>query len=199
MTTFPSIESDGQLRFGIETNTAEFLSDLNMAVQHKAMPGARWRGVLTFTNRGREEGRQLKAFVMSLQGPSGRFDISPPDMDQQGTLLGSPVVSGGSQTGKTINTSGWTANQADLIKAGDYFEIGGELKICTADASSNASGLATISFVPPIRVSPAGGSAVVVSNPLLRNCYLANDNQAMVSVSGPYIYGLVIDFVEDVT
>lgn len=85
-----------------------------------------------------------------------------------GALGGTPVVSGASQTGSSLVTSGWTASVANLVSVGDVFTIGGVHKVnpitkqstgvlqqfvVTAAASSNGSGDATISISPSIITS----------------------------------------------
>lgn len=195
---FPSIIPD-RAEFYISTNTQTHESALNRAVQHKQLPGDRWQGLISFSNRGGSEARQLKAFVFSLQGPAGRFDVSPPDLDQQGTMAGTGNVSGANQTGKTLATDGWDANQTTLFDYGDYFEVNGELKMITEPISSDAGGNATLKFVPPIRFSPADAGPIEVTDPRARNCYLTNDKQAQVAITSPIIYSLSLAFREDVT
>lgn len=199
MADFPDITPDETVDWRIETNTAEFSSDLNMAVQHMVMQGARWRGTLPFTNRKGVDARRLKAFVFSQQGPAGRFDVLPPDLNQQGTMSGSGTVDGTGQTGTTLNTTDWDASQPVLFDYGDYFEVNGELKMITEPVASDASGDATLTFVPPLRESPTSGQSIEVTEPRARNCYLLNDDQAAASISGPYIYSLRLEIVEDVT
>lgn len=82
-----------------------------------------------------------------------------------GPLGGSPVVSGGSQTGSSLLTSGWSLSAASRLKKGDTFTITGVYAVngqnrqtsttlrtftVTSDFSSAADGTGSISIYPPI-------------------------------------------------
>lgn len=87
-----------------------------------------------------------------------------------GPLGGTPAVNGGSQTGASLITDGWTASAASRLKKGDVFTIAnvfavnpqsrqstGQLRqfVVTADVSSDGSGNATIGISPAIVTSGA--------------------------------------------
>jgi hypothetical protein len=193
---FPDIDPDAA-SFGIESNTTAFESELSNAVQHAPMQGDRWVGTATFTNRGGLDARKLAAFVAALGGPSGRFTMSPPEMQQLGTRQGVGIVNGSGQVGRTLATSGWSINQPILLEVGDYIEVNNELKMITERIASDGDGNATLVFTPPLRRSPANAASIEVDEP--RGLfYLADDNQASWRVSAPYIYALAWSFVEDV-
>ena len=107
-------------------------------------------------------------YESGTMGLTGGFKFS---MDQNvrshtaGPLGGAPVVSGGSQTGSSLLTSGWTAAAASRLKKGDTFTITGVYAVngqnrqtlttlrtftVTSDFSSLADGTGTISIYPPI-------------------------------------------------
>jgi len=109
-------------------------------------------------------------------GTMGGFDWL---MDQNcrthtnGPLGGAPIVTTASQTGSTLNTSGWTAAAAVRLKAGDVFtlpsvfrvnRVSGDVKtdlmqfVVTADTSSDASGNAAIPIYPPIITTMPGAT-----------------------------------------
>jgi hypothetical protein len=88
-----------------------------------------------------------------------------------GTLGGTPLVNGASQTGASLVTDGWTAAAANRLKQGDIFTIAnvnavnpqngqstGALRqfVVTADVASDGSGNATIPIYPSIVTSGAG-------------------------------------------
>lgn len=82
---------------------------------------------------------------------------------------GTPLVNGATASGaSTLVTDGWTAAAANRVKAGDVFTIAAVYKVnpitkqstgvlqqfvCTADASSDGSGNATLSISPAIYTS----------------------------------------------
>ncbi len=87
-----------------------------------------------------------------------------------GPLGGTPLVNGGSQTGASLVTDGWTAAAASRLKKGDVFTIAGvnsvnpqsrqstgELQqfVVTADVSSDGSGNLTAAISPSITTSGA--------------------------------------------
>lgn len=188
--TFPSITPNA-CEFGLESNTQQTRSELNGAVQTLALPGDRWTATLTFTNKKDPDARVLRAFIASLRGQSGRFYLTPPAYTRAGVGTGTPLVKGAAQTGSSIITDGWIAGETAVVAAGDYIQIGTELKMVTADANSDGSGNSTISFVPPLRVSPADNSAVVITSPKVIMC-LADGNQARWQAQPTPIYAMAI-------
>ena len=85
-----------------------------------------------------------------------------------GARGGSPIVTTASQTGSSINTSGWTASGLRL-KAGDVIQFTGVYAVnpqtmlstgrlrdftVTANVSSDAGGLAAVPISPPIIIAP---------------------------------------------
>jgi hypothetical protein len=126
-------------------------------------------------------------------GKMGRAGGMKFSMDQNinthtvGPLGGTPLVNGGSQTGSSLVTDGWTAAAASRLKQGDTFTIAnvfhvnpqsrvstGVLQqfVVTADVSSDGSGNATIPIYPAIttttayqtvNASPADNAAITVT------------------------------------
>lgn len=134
---FPDISPDANPSFTLESNTSSFESTLNKNVQHMELPGARWRGSVAFSNRTRQEANKIKAFMTSLGGQVGRFYLTPFDAYQSGTMSGAGVVDGTVSFGaSTIPTKGWNADQDKLFEAGDYLEVGGELKMVPEDVET---------------------------------------------------------------
>lgn len=131
---FPNIKSDGA-SLNLVANTKDYNSPLTGKDQTAILSGSKWQAIVNFSNRTGADARALKSFIWGLNGSYGRFQFSPPDLDQQGTLLGLPVVDGAGQTGSSINIKGVQADQGLFLGNGDYFSVNGELKICTADIS----------------------------------------------------------------
>ena len=128
--------------------------------------GERWRLEVAYPPLTPEQARQVRAFLLALNGPIGTFRAGDVLAAQPtGTALGSPVVAGASQAGKEIATGGWTANQTNLLKAGDYLEIDNRLYMVTNDAAPDGSGNATIDIWPSIRQpAPSNGASITTSN-----------------------------------
>lgn len=179
---------------GIAPNIQEFESSLNGYQQFKELPGSRWFASFTWSNRQGVDAKRLKGQLSGLNGPLNTFTISPPDLNQSGTFLGSGKVEGADQSGISIETSGWTSDQNGLGYAGDYIEINNELKILTQDAVSDEFGNATFNFAPAIRKSPADGADVIVTNPKLTLRILGD--APTWSLSAPIVYAFSIDCSE---
>jgi len=193
--TFPTIRI-AQASFGLRSNTQEHRSPFSGAVQTLELPGAVWQASLTLRGLSSSECRALSAWLVQLRGRAGRFylhDHSHPG--PAGVASGVPVVSGAGQTGNQLVTSGWTPNTAGILKAGDYIQIGSELKMVVADAASNGAGAATLQIEPPIRTSPASGSLIVTAQ---ASCVmmLADDEQTRWATRPPLRSDLTLNCVE---
>jgi hypothetical protein len=118
----------------------------------------------------RESAAVIIGALISLRGRRGTFYFGDPAWTSpQGVGTGTPTINGGSQTGNTINTTGWTVSTAGILKAGDWIQIGSgstqQLCMVVADATSNGSGEAALELYPRVRTAFAGGTAITASNP----------------------------------
>ncbi|HJV73175.1 MAG TPA: hypothetical protein VJ654_03050 [Noviherbaspirillum sp.] len=161
--TFPSI-TPAHVAWGLKSNTESFTSPLNGSTQTIERPGARWKATLTMPPLTVSNAVLLDAFLLQLNGKAGRFYLYPHHRPTPRGLGGSGVVSGGGQTGKTLATTGWTAGWL-VLRAGDFFQVGSELKMCTADAVASGTGTVTLQFMPALRSAPSNGAAIVSTNP----------------------------------
>lgn len=182
--------------WSLQFNTQSFTSDLNGAEQTAELPGARWSVTRTYSNRQGVSARRLQGFLAGMKGSHGRVYVTPVDWEPLGSPTGTPTVSAAQTAGaSTLSTTGWTASVSGLFLTGDYFEINGELKKLTSDASSDASGNATIEFSPPLRISATVGMQIRYNEP---RCImkLVDDGQASWSMNAPVIYATNIELVE---
>jgi hypothetical protein len=103
---------------------------------------------------------------------------------------------GGAQAGRTLYAAGWTPATAGILKAGDCAQVPGHTKVytVTADANSDANGVAAIQISPALLSSPADGSAITVRD-IPYNVRLATDLAEVDADSVPH-YGLTLEFVE---
>lgn len=167
---FPDI-TPAEIEWGNEANTQVFESELNRSDETICLPGDRWFGLITMpTLSGKSEYQRaahvLKAFLMRLRGPSGRFYLSPPDYTgPNGTAAGTGKVKGAGQVGELLLTDGWTPNQTGLFLPGDYIQAGNELKMIVEPADSDSAGNATLSVMPPFRRSPADNADIITTDP----------------------------------
>jgi hypothetical protein len=106
----------------------------------------------------------MQAFLAKLNGQQHRFTLHNHAESQRGAFGGTPLVAGADQTGTSLNIDGCSTGVTNWIRAGDWFSVSGELKMCVADANSDGGGLATITFVPRIRTAPANNDPLTTSS-----------------------------------
>ena len=208
---FPAIAPDGE-SWTIRYNTQSFESDLNGAIQTAELPGARWSVSLTFTNRQGKTARALQGFLTAIRGRAGRFWVTPTDWELQGAATQNGIVGGGASltldfAGEVYEQFDWDAYSAPAgsnsmqasgfgsgglppLLAGDWFEINGELKKCTADMEGD-----TLEFAPPLRIGVSYGQTVRVIRPRCR-MMLSSDSGAGWQTTAPVIYGITLDAIE---
>ena len=61
------------ITFSLVNNTTVFQSPIGGTTQTLEVPGAYWRGTVTYSNLTREQAGTLNAFLVQLRGRSGRF------------------------------------------------------------------------------------------------------------------------------
>lgn len=180
--------------FGLRFNTMVHTSPLTGYVQTVGLTGARWTAQITYTGQTPANAATIEAFIVSLKGQQNRlalYNLARPTVN--GTGNGTPLVNGASQVGEGIITDGWAASET-VLKAGDMIGIGGELKMVTADVTTNGSGEATISFEPAIRTSPADNSAIDITAPT--TLFILTENEIRSRRSQALYEPLTIDLVE---
>lgn len=194
--------------WGLQSNTETFVSPLSRSVQTVERPGARWKATLEFPHMGPDKRRRLEGFLAGLGGMAGRFflwphtapvaDIAAVPLDvtmaldflsQSYQVNGSVVVNGLLSNFKLLPTKYWPANTL-VLKAGEYLEAGGELKMVTADAYSDGAGFATIAVAPAFRKAPASLSVVTLNKP--KTTMMLNSDEYAVPVMPGFISDTVV-------
>jgi hypothetical protein len=151
--------------------TISSLSPTLVSVTNSLKRQARSRGAhawgieLRYGAMTRAQFAPLWAFLVSQAGQAELFSVSlsaiyPP----LGTASGTPLVNGGSQTGTSLVTDGWSNSQT-VLKAGDWIQVQNDLKVymVTADVGSSGAGAATISLYPALRISPADNMSIITA------------------------------------
>jgi hypothetical protein len=175
---FPSslLTRINRLRLDFDENkavTQSLVTRFTQVTSLNAGTADRWRGVLeTVPIVDATELRTMWAFLVRV-GRQGEFTIK--EVDYTGPISGqsSILVNGGSQSGTSLICDGATPSVI-CLREGEYFQVGTEFKMVTANATADGAGNVTVSFKPALRTSPANNAAVTLSNPqmLLR---LLND------------------------
>jgi hypothetical protein len=132
-------------------------------------PGQWWEAELALPPMVRADAEEWISFLLKLNGIYGTFFLGDPlGATARGIATGTPLVDGGSQTGNSLDTKGWTAGQTGILKAGDYIQLGGgastRLYKVLADADSDGGGLSTLTIWPNLRTSPLDSDTVTVSS-----------------------------------
>ena len=178
--------------WGLQSNTETFTSPLNRSVQTVERPGARWKVTLEFPPMDSQQSGRLQAFLAALGGMAGRFTLWP--HGRPGASLYAPLVNGNMTNFKSLPTKAWPASTL-VLRAGDYLAVGGELKMVTADVTSDGSGLAAVPVAPAFRVAPSNNAPVTLSKP--RATMMLTTDEYAVSVSpGRISEGVVITAAE---
>ena len=177
MTTysFPSVTPNTS-SIEYRSNTARFISPISGAIQTLDRGGERWIISLQYRNLKDADRAVMLAFLAKLNGQQHRFTLHNHAENNRGAFGGTPLVAGASQTGISLNIDGCSFSVTNWIRAGDFFSVDGKLKICTADANSNGSGLLTVSFAPRILTAPADNAPLTTSNGT--GVFLLSDNGA---------------------
>lgn len=150
------------MELSLASNTKIFESTFNKSTTTAKFAGDRWQMTLNFENLDYEIDA-LSAMMYQIGGKSGRVRI-PPYHRMGAPAAGLPVVQGGGQTGGIMNTDGWIPNRV-VLRAGQFFQVGEELKMLVEDCVSDNSGNATMMFTPWIRESPVNNAEIITKRP----------------------------------
>jgi hypothetical protein len=107
------------------------------------------------------------------------------------------LVNGASQTGSRLIIDGLPTSTNGLARAGDWFEINGELKRLTADLNSDSSGNGYLIFEPTLRVSPADNAPVIFRSPMGR--FLVAEESTSWGTRPGIISDIELSLVEDIS
>ncbi len=155
-------------RFELLSNTAVHVSPRTKAAQVVERQGAIWRANFKIKPVKRANAAAWTAFFASLRGMYGTFyAYDPAATTPLGGAPGTPLVKGASQTGHSLITDGWGLNQSDILKAGDYIQIGTwyHMVVETAASDGVGTGESTLEIEPQLRASPADNLAITHAAP----------------------------------
>ena len=145
-----------------------------LQTRSEAAQGRVWTETWGAIAAGNEDVQELLAFIENLYNTGAtctltHYLLPGSGLAANGSGLGSPKVNGPGQSGTSLMTYGWTASETGVMKAGDCFTVPGVdvLFRVTADASSDGSGLETLSIEPPVIAgsSPTNSGALTCKFP----------------------------------
>ena len=150
--TFPTVVGVQTQRFSLVRTVAVSSSPFtgqDQIVQHE---GEYWTTQIKFPPMLKNNASVILAFLLQLRGRRGTFSIGDQDRKTiQGTATGTVRVNGASQTGNQVALDGFTADRANVFKAGDYIQIGSYMYMVTEDVTANGSGEANVKIEPALR------------------------------------------------
>lgn len=158
-------------RFRLASNNAFFRSPLTGQMQVSSRPGGRWEFDVTSQVVDASRLGQWLSFLAYTQEEGltfcwNNYPLARPASYMTDALIatiGTPLVKGASQTGRSLLVDGLTVGVT--FKAGDCFSFDNtvyrEMHMIKADVTANGSGEATLTFTPAIRQSPADNAAVL--------------------------------------
>lgn len=131
---------------------------------------ALWSATLTLPPMKRSQAAEWEAFLMKLHGRLGTFVLENPDYTLRGTASGNITTGADVAVGDhTITLSTTQNSQANIFRAGDYFQIGtggsAKLHMIVDDASTDSSGNVDVNIEPAIKVALNSGQVIEYTNP----------------------------------
>lgn len=167
MTPWPTSIGILDARFDLNENIASFESSFTRQLTTVTLSGGtadRWEGVLSTPTLTAAQVQTMWAFLTTV-GLFGQFTVEDPDYTGPASGESNGLVMGASQSGTSLVCDGFSNNTL-ILSAGEWFQVGNEMKLVTADATSNGSGEVTFNFKPALRVSPANNDAVILNSPV---------------------------------
>ena len=132
-----------------------------------------WSGTMTLPPLRQCDKQNWAAALAQLRGMAYAMQLSDPlYTGPQGT----PLVATGTTPlipatvtnvagDQALFTANWKASTANLLKRGDYLQVGYRLHIVLDPVTSDGSGNATIPIWPSLREAPTAGAAIILNKP----------------------------------
>lgn len=190
--TLPTSACFASIVFTMTRVVGSTQSPFTLETQSFQWPGSQWSADVSMPPiKNRAIASDWISFALNLEGTFGQFLMGDPlAKNPRGIASGNPVVSGGSQSGNTLVTSGWSNNVNGILLKGDYIQIGSgqsaKLHMVTQDANSNGSGVANLQIQPALRGSPANAAPIITVS--AKGLFRMSDNSFSWSESPGGIY-----------
>ena len=127
---FPNIgRLPNTLTFSLMYNTTVFQSPIGGSTQTLEVPGAYWKGTVTYNNLTEDEAGLLNAFLVKCRGRSGRFwfgNLSYDGPRQTVSIATNATLNAVNNNTVTLRTTAWPSNLSNTTraaKAGDYIAL----------------------------------------------------------------------------
>jgi hypothetical protein len=155
--------------------------------------GEWWEADFDLPPMERADAEEWVGFLLALNGQEGTFLMGDPaNTSPRGAASGTPLVNGGSQTGKTLLTKGWTTTVTNIMRAGDWLQLGTgsgtHLHKVVQSANSDGAGLATLEIWPRLRASPTNEATITIAS--TKGLWRLASNMREWSIEGASLYGV---------
>jgi len=146
-----------------------------------------------------ENAEQVATFLLKLNGMYGTFLMGDPiNKTPRGVGTGTPLVKGAGQVGNELVTDGWTINTPNILKAGDWIQLGSgatsRLHKVLDNVNSDATGTATLTLFPSLRSSPADNAAIVTTDTV--GVWRLSTNDIEYNIQTGQFYGITLACME---
>jgi hypothetical protein len=186
----------------LSRNTSILRSKFTGQRQAVLYPMALWQIKAKLKDYAPEDAGAIRGFLAALRGQTNTFKLPVPgyvrpssnalveNAGNGGTIAAAAVRATQVITANFTPTSG--AN--DGLKIGEYFNIGDELKIATANATPSGNQM-VVQFEPPLRKAYPAGTPLIILNPYCL-MYAADDDVASWGIRAPVIHSFDLDAIE---
>jgi hypothetical protein len=146
-----------------------------------------------------ENAEQVATFLLKLSGMFGTFLMGDPiNKSPRGVGTGTPLVKGAGQVGNELVTDGWTINTPNILKAGDWIQLGAggtsRLHKVLDNVNSDATGTATLTLFPSLRSSPNDNAAIVTNDTV--GLWRLSTNDIEYNIQTGQFYGITLACME---
>lgn len=172
-------------------------SEYNFNQQVYVHEGNIVEAVISLPKMLQDDALEWVGFLAALRGAEGTFDMGDPSRSvPRGNAGGSPRVRGASQSGYTLISDGWTPSTSNILRRGDWIQLGQYLHMIVMDVDSDSQGIAQLDMATSLRFSPANNSTIIVNSPKGR--WRLAENQTEWTVNQALHYGIIFAAVEDI-
>jgi len=164
---FPSVGGISEITWKKESSVSTSESPFSKQLKVYDWGGKRLEATIKIAPMRVADAKTWEAWFMSLNGLEGTFWLTPSlDRVASGAASGTPQVNGGSQSGQSLVTDGWSPSETGILVAGDWIQIGNYLYRVLKTVDSDVGGNATLDIWPCLAKSiPADDDYITVSNP----------------------------------
>lgn len=149
-----------------ETSVSVFKNPYNLRSTTYVHDGQQWIAEISMPMMNRDLAEEWTTFLLSLNGVEGTFWLWDTTVTEpRGVATGAPLVKGAGQTGQELLTDGWTPSTVNILRKGDYLQIGTSLYKLLKDVDSDGSGNATLDIFPKLREAYADNTSIIVDSP----------------------------------